>query len=192
MECEDCRSTIQQRGVCGVPVEGGACQEPQGKCVTHTEVWRHERELAALREQDGASCITDRGRCAVVPRRGGAGCRHPRTRCPHHASEQERGLSMVDRDAHARCWNRRVKGTRFCTAHADYHDFSVTAQRWIRECQRTRLPLEEEKFMAHVCAMYPDAPCHLPKIHDFQKNAATFECSGLAAERSRSRSPKRS
>ena len=100
---------------------------------------------------------------------------------------------MVDHDPHARCWNRRVKGgTRFCTAHVDYPDWSVTVQAWIREHLRSRLPLEEEELMAHMRAVYPDASSPAPKIYDFQKFVSTFGCTGPAVERARSRSPKRS
>ena len=187
MVCEDSRSTILERGVCGVPVAGGgACQKPQGQCSIHTDDWRQQRELAAMREEDDASCIADRGRCGVVPRGGGDGCHHPRSRCPHHASEQERCQSMVDHDPLARCWNRRAEGTRFCNAHADYPNFSVAAQRWMGECQRTGLPLEEDGFMAHVRAVYPDASYQLPKIYDFQKFVASFANPEAAAELPRS------
>ena len=127
-----------------------------------------------MRAEDDASCIADRGRCGVLPRGGGDACGHPRTRCPHHASEQERCHSMVDRGPTVRCWKRRAEGSRFCSAHADFPDFSVVAQRWIGEHQRTGLPLEEEEFMAHVRAVYPDASYQLPKIHDFQKFVAAF------------------
>ena len=176
MECEDSRSTIVERGVCGVPEAGGGpCQKPQGQCSIHGAGWHQKRELCAMREEDDVSCIADRGRCGVLPRRGGDACGHPRTRCPHHASEQGRCHSMVDADPTARCLKYRAGGSRFCNKHADFPDFSVVAQRWVREHQRTGLPLEEEElFMAHVRAVYPDASYQLPKIHDFQKFVAAF------------------
>ena len=193
MECEDSRSTIVERGVCGVSLgEGGACQKPQGRCGMHTENWHQQRELAAMREEDDSSCVAHRGRCAVVPRGGGDGCRHPKTRCPHHAEEKERCQSMVERDPLVRCRKRHAEGSRYCEKHADYPDFSVVVQRWIAKHQRTGLPVDEGEFMAHVCAVYPDASYQLPKIYNFQKYVASFANPGTAAERARSRSPKRS
>ena len=48
-------------------------------------------------------------------------------------------------------------------------------------------------FMAHVRTQYPDASYQQPKVHDFQKyDASSFANLGEAAERDRSRSPKRS
>ena len=193
LACEDSRSTIVERGVCGVPeAGGGTCQKPWGQCSVHTAAWHQERELRALRAEDDASCIVDRGRCGVVPRGGGNACGHPRTRCPHHAVEQERCQSMIDRDPNVRCRSRRAEGSRYCTAHADFPDFSVVPQRWIGERQRAGLPLPEEEFMTHVRAVYPDAAYELPRFYDFQKFVAAFASPGPGAERARSRTPKRS
>ena len=97
---------------------------------------------------------------------------------------------MIDRDPKARCWSRRAEGSRYCTAHADFPDFSVVAQRWIGERQGAGLPLPEEEFMAHVRVVYPDAAYELPRFHDFQKYVGHFANLGAAAERCRSRSPK--
>ena len=46
--------------------------------------------------------------------------------------------------------------------------------------------------MANVCAVYPNASYQLPKIYNFQKYVDSFANPGTAAERARSRSPKRS
>ena len=54
------------------------------------------------------------------------------------------------------------------------------------------MPLPEEEFMAHVHVVYPDAAYELPRFHDFQKYVGHFANLGAAAERCRSRSPKRS
>ena len=148
--------------------------------------------MCALRAEDDASCIADRGRCGVVPRGGGDACGQPRTRCPLHAAEHVRCQSTIDRDPNARCWSRRAEGSRYCKAHADFPDFSVVAQRWIGERQGAGLPLPEEEFMAHVRVVYPDAAYELPRFYDFQKFVAAFTNAGLGAERTRNRSPKRS
>ena len=99
---------------------------------------------------------------------------------------------MIDRDPKALCWSRRAEGSRYCTAHADFPDFSVVAQRWIGERQCAGLPLPEEELMTHVRAVYPDAAYELPRFYDFQKLVAAFASAGPGAERARNRSPKRS
>ena len=193
MACEDSRSTTVERGVCGVPeAGGGTCQKPWGQCSIHTAAWHQKRELGAMRAEDDASCIADRGRCGVLLRGGGDACGHPRTRCPHHASEQERCHSMVDRDPTVRCRKYRAEGSRFCAHHADYPNYSVTVQRWAVGRQQRGLSFDEEDFTAHIIAEYPDASFQQPGIHDVQKYAGHFADLGAAAERCRGRSPKRS
>ena len=190
---EDECSAILGRGLCGVPLgKEGFCQKALGRCKIHTEDWDLRRELCAMRAEDDISCIADRGRCGVVPRGGGDRCDYPRGRCPRHAEEKERCQSALDCDPQERCWNHRAEGSRFCQKHADYPDLSVAVQRWVAERQRKGVPLDEEEFMAYVRAGYPDASYQQPKIHDFQKFAVYFANLGVAAERSRSRSPKRS
>ena len=55
------------------------------------------------------------------------------------------------------------------------------------------LSFDEKDFMAHnIRAEYPDASFQLPRSHDVQKDAGHFADLGAAAERCRSRSPKRS
>ena len=183
MAREDERAAVMARGPCGVPGRDGPCGKPRGRCEVHTEAWHLSREQRAIQTEDAASCLADRGRCGVVPRRGGNACDHPRTRCPHHAVEHERCQSTIDRDPNARCWSRRAEGSRYCKAHAGFPDFSVVAQRWIGERQGAGLPLPEEDFMIHVRAVYPDAAYELPRFHDFQKYVGHFANLGAAAER---------
>ena len=193
MACEDSRSTTVERGVCGVPeAGGGTCQKPWGQCSIHTAAWHQKRELGAMRAEDDASCIADRGRCGVLPRGGGDACGHPRTRCPHHAVEQERCQSTFDRDPNERCRSCRAEGSRYCTQHADYPNYSLTVQQWVLDRQQHGLALNEEDFIAHIRARYPGASYQLPRCHDFQKCASHFATLGAAAERRRSRTPKRS
>ena len=52
--------------------------------------------------------------------------------------------------------------------------------------------INEEDFIAHIRAKYPGASYQQPRCHDFQKYARHFANLGAAAERCRSRSPKRS
>ena len=55
--------------------------------------------------------------------------------------------------------------------------------------QKRGLSFDEVQLMAHIRAEYPSASYQQPKSYDFQKYAASF--AGAAAERPRSRSPKR-
>ena len=192
MGCEDRRSIILERGFCGVTEKGRTCQKPSGQCNFHTAAWHQKRELCAMRAEDDASCIADRGRCGVVPRGGGDACGRPRTRCPHHAAEHERCHSMVDADPNERCRSHRAEGSSYCAKHADYPNYSMTVQRWVVDRQQHGFAFDEEDFMAHIRAKYPGASFQQPRCHDFQKYVGHFANLGAAAERCRSRSPKRS
>jgi hypothetical protein len=98
----------------------------------------------------------------------------------------------MDNNTRERCWKRRAAGSRFCGQHADYPDFSVVVARWVAERQRQAVPPGEEDFMGFLRAQYPDASYQLPKVHEFHKFVASFANTGAAAERARSRSPRRS
>ena len=182
--------TVKRNSRIGVPLgQGGACQRPKGRFSVRTPDWHQKRELRSMQAEDDASRIADRGRCGVVPRGGGQQCKHPKSRCPKHAAEQERCQSALDNDPRERCWKHRAEKSCFCTLHADYPNYSKTVQRWAADRQQRGLSFDEEQFTAHIRAEYPNASYQQPKIYDFQKYAASL--AGAAAERPRSRSPKR-
>ena len=128
MQREDEQSAILVRGLCGVPLGNRACEKPWGRCDIRTEEWRIKREQRAMLAEDALSCVAVRGLCGVVPRDGGRRWDEPRGRCPNHAEEKERCENALDRNPRQRCRNRRVRNRRFCNQHADYPNFSVTAQ----------------------------------------------------------------
>ena len=189
MEREDERAAIVAHGLCNVPVGDSACEKPLGRCYIHTDEWHQQRELRAMRAEDDVSCIADRGRCGVVPRSGGEQCHKPKGRCPNHAEEKARCESAIDSDPRERCRSRCMEGSRFCGKHLDYPNYSVVVQRWVAGRQQDGLPADEEDFMTFLRTEYPNASYQQQKIYDVQKYAASL--AGAAAERPRSRSPKR-
>ena len=126
-----------------------------------------------MQAEDDASCIADdaRGYCGTVPRAGGAPCKNPRGRCPHHAEENARCKSALDADPTARCWNRRVGRTDFCEYHVDYPDYSVRAKKWVEKRRQHDLLIDQGEFEEWLRAEYPQASAPQPRVHDFQKFA---------------------
>ncbi len=148
MEREDARAAVAEHWPCGVPLgHSRTCKTPRGKCGIHTEEWHIQRERRAMQAEDDASCIADdaRGYCGTVPRAGGAPCKNPRGRCPHHAEENARCNSALDADPTARCWNRRVGRPDFCEYHVDYPDCSVTVKRRVQTRQQAGPPMDEAR-----------------------------------------------
>ena len=171
LACEDSRSTIVERGVCGVPeAGGGTCQKPWGQCSVHTAAWHQERELRALRAEDDASCIADRGRCGVVPRGGGDACGHPRTRCPFRTLSQRQFREL---------WRFRK-----IAAHLHQRTARTLPNPHIRTLAPAPAPHRYVKWVCRLCfrsTRLDSFPAHQSRFREFSRSGK-FAGAGLSLD----------
>ena len=165
MDGEELRAAILAHGMCEVPVRGRSCDQVRGRCSVHTEAWHRERESVAMELEDDASCVAERGRCAVVPRGGGRPCEKPKGRCKYHAVEEVRCKSALEDDLGARCWNHREDGSDFCATNQGRPNFCLALKDFFRE--RSGKLVTEEDFRAWENARFPKAAQEFGPIYNF-------------------------
>ena len=125
----------------------------------------HQREAAAIANEDELSRQRERGICGVPSRDKGRVCLNTKGECGVHAPDERRCASMLEDNTELRCWSYKQPLSDYCIYHQDFANLSVNGKEYADDCHRRSKPCCLDEFIERY---YPTANAQsFPRRADF-------------------------
>ena len=149
-----------QNTKCGHITRGGRPCSCDAPCP-----WHHQREAAAMADEDVRSRQRDKGICGVPSRERHRVCQNTKGECGVHAPDERRCASMLEDNTELRCWSYKQPLSDYCIYHQDFANLSVNGKEYADDCHRRSKPCCLDEFIERY---YPTANAQsFPRRADF-------------------------